>query len=90
MWRRALRCALSSGAHLTCGHRFIANAHIATMAKRHEARTLLSLLLKCDQNGRRSGMFEEGTKPLRLRTDRMARLAVRGRNSANSDSSEVN
>ena len=61
--RRASQCALSSGAHLTCGHRFVADAHIATIAKRHEACTLSSLLLKRDQHGRRSGMSGKGTKP---------------------------
>ena len=61
--RRASQCASSSGAHLTCGHRFVADTHIATMAKRHEVRTLSSLLLKRDQSGRRSGMSGEGTKP---------------------------
>ena len=47
MKRRAVQRALSSGAYLTCGHRFVADAHIATIAKRHEARKLLSLLLNC-------------------------------------------
>ena len=61
--RRASQCALSSGAHLTCGHRFVADAHIATMAKRHIVRTLSSLPLKRDQTGRRRGMSGEGTKP---------------------------
>ena len=63
MKRRASRCALSTGAHLTWGHRFVTDASIAVMAKRHEVRMLLSLLLKRDQNGRRSGVSGEGTMP---------------------------
>ena len=53
--------ALSTGAYLTCGHRF--DAHIATTEKQHDVRIPVSLLLKRDQNGRRSGVTGEVTKP---------------------------
>ena len=55
MKRRAAQCARSSGAHLTCGHHFVADAHTATIAKRHEARTLLLLLLERVPNANEVG-----------------------------------
>ena len=66
------RTVLTSSASIALSQ----DAHIAAVAKRHEVRTLSSILLKREQTRRRSGFeLRKYQAGLWLSTDMMTRLA---------------